>query len=258
MARLSAVAKVQRVVEFLLGLRDERVLAALVGCGFTQRERAEGWQLLQTLGMTDTAREVRHDDEPVLQKLDAWHNQWIRIAKVSLQRGFPRVYDQIIPSVGNVSHASVIVVPVFLRNFEKLTRAKDTESKAALAKLRQRGLTPERIAEGQQLAAQFMKLNVSTTPAPDLRKRRAAIEQAEAALWDYYLEWSQLARTVIKDVRLLKLLGFRGGTVDDVQTEPVLPVVAPTPEVKAHAQPATRAVQPRKPARGKKARKRAR
>jgi hypothetical protein len=91
---LGAAAKVRRVVEFLLGLRDERVAATLAGCGFMTTERAKGWLLLQALGMANVARDVRQDSD-LQSKLDAWHNHWFRVAKVSLQHDFPRVYDQI-------------------------------------------------------------------------------------------------------------------------------------------------------------------
>ena len=137
MARLGATAKVRRVVEFLWGLRDERVAATLAGCGLTPTERAKGWQLLHALGMTDVARDVRQDGD-LQSKLDAWHSHWFALAKVSLQRDFPRVYDQIFLDLNQMPQSSLILVPVLLKRIEKLTRAKDADSQAALAKLRAR------------------------------------------------------------------------------------------------------------------------
>jgi len=63
---------------------------------------------------------------------------------------------------------------------------------------------------------------------PDLQQLRAAVENAETALWDYYVEWSQLARMAVKDPRLLKLMGFRGGANDaeDAEPEPPAPTAA--------------------------------
>ena len=46
------------------------------------------------LGMTDVARDLRLDGD-LQSKLDAWHSHWFPVAKVSMQRDFPRVYDQI-------------------------------------------------------------------------------------------------------------------------------------------------------------------
>ena len=239
MARLGAGAKVRRVVEFLLGLRDERVSAALAGCGFTATERAKGWQLLQALGMTDVARDVRQDGD-LQSKLDAWHNHWFRVAKVCLQRDFPRVYDQIFLDLNQMPQSSIILVQLLLKRIEKLTRAKDADSQAALAKLRARGLTPERIAEAEQLVAQLVQ--PSQGALPDLQQLRAAVEHAEAALWDYYVEWSQLARMAVKDPRLLKLMGFRGGANDDdAELEPAAPPAVPAAEVPARATPKRKA-----------------
>ena len=240
MARLGAAAKVRRVVEFLLGLRDERVSAALVGCGLTPTERAKGWQLLQTLGMTDIARDLRLDAE-LQPKLDAWFSRWFRVAKVSLQRDFPRVYDQIFLDLNQLAPSATILVPVLLKRIEKLTRAKDADSQAALAKLRARGLTPERIAEAEQLVAQLVQ--PSQGALPDLQQLRAAADHAEAALWDYYVEWSQLARMAVKDPRLLKLMGFRGGASEDAdaELEPPAPPALPAAEVPARATPQRKA-----------------
>ncbi len=52
---------------------------------------------------------------------------------------------------------------------------------------------------------------------PDVTGAVEAREAATAEMWSWYLEWSQIARTVIKNRRLLRSLGFlrRTSTGDD-------------------------------------------
>ena len=59
----------------------------------------------------------------------------------------------------------------------------------------------------------------------DSEQRRAEIHRAEAALWNYYREWSQIAQAVIKDERLLKRLGYRDEESPDEES------VAPAKDV---------------------------
>ena len=127
---------------------------------------------------------------------------------------------------------SLGVVVSFLAGFDKLQRASDTTIRAALTKLRTRGLTDERIDEARHLIAAMSR---PAKPAPERDKaveRRAVTLKAEAALWAYYVEWSQIARAVIKDERLLKLLGYGGAQLDDAgetETEPVSEPAVPAP-----------------------------
>jgi len=98
-----------------------------------------------------------------------------------------------------------------------LQRASDATSRAALSKLRRRGLTDERIAEGRLAFAQFR--NAKPKPLPDLAARRAQIHAAERELWSYFVEWGQIARATIKDPRLLAKLGYGTGTADEEEPE---------------------------------------
>ena len=55
MTTLGTAGKLRRVFEFLVGLRDERVLAALGSRGFGEEQRAQGWELLTALSLTRVA-----------------------------------------------------------------------------------------------------------------------------------------------------------------------------------------------------------
>jgi len=138
------------------------------------------------------------------------------------------VYDQIFAGIDDSRKPAFAVVPVFADRIDKLQRANDAMSRAALGKLRRRGLTDERIAEARQAFARFR--SAESQPLPDLNSRRAKIQAAELALWKYFVEWGQIARAAINEPRLLALLGYGAGTNDDEeQPEPPQSVESATP-----------------------------
>jgi hypothetical protein len=213
MARLGPAGKMRRLLEFLLGLRDDRVLLALREHGFGAAEREQGWGLMQALGMTQAIPAPTAATPGVMAALDAWRNEWLRVLRVSLAQSFPQVHAQLFRGIERAGQDSISVVPTFLVRFEKLQSQNDATSRAAVAKLRSRGFTPERQQEARQLLESLRRCELPNRPDPAVR--RATTHKAEAALWEYYVEWSQIARAAIKDVRLLGLLGFRGGSGSD-------------------------------------------
>ncbi len=244
MARLGPAGKVRRVIEFMLGLRDDRVLEAMAAHGFGEADRAKGWELLRALGMTQAVPVPTSEISGTLALLDAWRHEWIRIVHVSLAHSFPDVDARLFRGIGKTRQESILFVPAFLDRFEKLERVNDASSRAAFAKLRSRGFTAERRQEARRMLQELLHVKRPTVPDPEIR--RAAIHQAEAALWEYFVEWSQIARAVLKDARLLKLLGYRGGQApDEEHTElraaekPVRTRVSRTkkPKRKVRAQP---------------------
>ncbi len=209
MATLVPAAKMRRVLEFLIGLRDDRVLAALGAHGFTQQDRAIGWDLMRDLGMTQAPPPPATMGSPALSALDAWRTHWFGVARASLGREYPQVLADLFMRIDKPNQSSLSAVTVLVARLDKLERAKDAATRSALEKLHKRGLTSERLAEARRLLEDVK--NPARVELPDPAVRRAAIRRAETALWDYYLEWSQLARAVIKDERLLILLGYRSG-----------------------------------------------
>ena len=213
MATLAPTAKMRRVLEFLIGVRDDRVLAALGAHGFTEPVRVQGWELLLALGMTQATPPPTTMANPALSALDEWRGHWLRVVRASLTRDYPQVLATMFAGVDKPKQSSLSVVALFVQHIEKLERAKDAASRGAIAKLHKRGLTSERIQEAKRLVDNA--LHPARVDVPDPEPRRIAIRKAETELWDYYLEWGQIARAVIKDERLLALLGYRSGITDD-------------------------------------------
>jgi hypothetical protein len=212
MARLGPAGKVRRLLEFLLGLRDDRVLSALMAHGFSEADRAMGWDLLRALGTTQCVVRMSMNNT-ALDALDTWRRNWVRLIHVSLEHGFAHLDAKLFHRIDGATRSSLEVVTVFLNRLDRLERENDATTHAALAKLRERGFTAAQREEGKQLLRAAQRFRPPEIPDPEVR--RAAIRQAEAALWAYYVEWSSIARTVIKDERLLELLGFREGKASD-------------------------------------------
>lgn len=229
MARLGAAAKMRRVLDFLIGLRDDRVSAVLAEYGFSAHERNQGWDLLRALGLTQAIPMAVPQVNGSLVALDTWRQHWMRITQVSLARDFPRVHSQIFSGIEQPRQLSVAIVPIFADRVDELERAKDANSRAALAKLRKRGLTKARLDEARKLVEDFQHAKLPALP--DVELRRAQIRKAETALWKFYVEWSQITRAAIQEPRLLELLGFRGGTADDGQQEAAAVVERDSPQI---------------------------
>ncbi len=85
--------------------------------------------------------------------------------------------------------------------------------------LTKRGLHPEVIAEARALLGKVGKVESSDASTSEVPSERE--EMLERDLWNWYLEWSGIARIAISDRRLLRTLGFlrnSGGSSGDPET----------------------------------------
>ena len=205
--------KTNRVVKFLLGLRNRRVKTALKAYGMHPADIREGWALLAALG-TDQADmpNVEEDDSATLRDLDAWENRWFPTADAGLGRRFPASHARLFLNLSQSEGPAVAVgVRVFVDRLGEMAKADGVfgvEGPKARELLASRGLTDARIAEARELltalAEEVTVPDDVRTPEDD-EERSAA---AEKALWDWYIEWSKIARIAIKQRELLRKLGF--------------------------------------------------
>ena len=84
---------------------------------------------------------------------------------------------------------------------------------AALALLGERGLDSKQIDAARDLLARLEAPQPNA--AEDSTEANARYKEAENAMWDYYLEWSAIARATIRSKRDLKRLGFSSESVQD-------------------------------------------
>jgi hypothetical protein len=132
-----------------------------------------------------------------------------------------------------------------MQRLDALRAATDPTSQAAIAKLELRGVTAAVLDEVRALlkgVTTLAPLSASDVSPEQEQKQR---DENEQAMWDYYLEWSAIARSSIKDRPVLRLFGFampkrRVEEEDDdgVDEVPVAPVAPTTPVVTAPTRPA--------------------
>ena len=198
--------KAQKVLTLLLGLRHPEVAQKLAAYGFTQADLEEGFRLLRALTQAKLEPLNQAPINPnLLLLLDNWENHWFPIAQASLKRRFPSVHDKIFT---NLSQAEGKAVIVSVQTFTNRIASLEDSGEEAQARdlLNTRGLTPEVLAEAQQM---LDKLNEPKPPKEvDPEALREAQDRAEEELWAFYLEWSAIARASITDKRLLRQMGF--------------------------------------------------
>jgi hypothetical protein len=133
------------------------------------------------------------------------------IVKIVLERSYPQVVKELYANIVRVDGKdAATTTAVFLERLEAMGRGEapyGEEGPKAREYLRTRGLTDAVIAAAQH---NVDRIQVVETPkvfvAPvDPEEEAAAVK----TMWDWYLEWSRLARQVIEDGNLLKMLGFK-------------------------------------------------
>ena len=217
MAKLTLGQKANRVLKLLLGLRNPRALAALTAHGFRGSDLEEGWRLLRSQAKVafDLAP-APNADPSLIEKLDQWENAWFPIAHAALRRHFPAVRDKVFLNLSQTEGPAVIISVGTLVDRVAALSDGDEESQKAGKLLSERGLTSAVLEEARALLKQLGSPAAGTPE--NLEKQRVDAIAAEAELWSWYLEWGQIARTVISDRRLLRELGFlqsSSGRVED-------------------------------------------
>jgi hypothetical protein len=183
------------------------VAEALGQYGFTETDLSEGWAHLQALttGRLDVRAAPRRDPT-LLAQLDAWENRWFPVASATLRARFPQAHEKLFLNLSQTEGAEVILsVGTFLQRLDKLASDLGEEGKQARALLEQRGLNATNVGEAQGLLERLGSLEPPREPAP---LDAAAQERAETAMWNWYLEWGEIARVAVSDRRLLRELGF--------------------------------------------------
>jgi hypothetical protein len=211
MAKLTIGQKGQRVLTFVVGLREPQAAEALAAHGFTEADLQEGLDHVGSLTRKRLSMQVQVEDPRVIKQLDEFENRWFPIARYSLNRHFPDVAQALFLNLTQTEGVEVAVsVSIFVERLEAMAAGDASfgaNGPAARALLARRGLTAERVGDARTLLDQLGTLSGEPRPELSVEEQRAA----EEALWSWYLEWSGIARTVISDRRVLRRLGFRRG-----------------------------------------------
>ncbi len=216
-----------RVVRLLIGMRNPRIASALMKYGFSDADLQEGWTLLLAVGRVTLDTHAPRADADTIRKLDEWEDCWFPIAAGTLAHRFPAVHAQVFKNLSPTDGPSVAVsVRTFIERLDQMAvgaGAYGADGPQAKAILEARGLTPSVLNEARALletAANFA--NVVALMAAQESK---TFEKAENELWEWYLEWSEIARVAIGQDLLLRQLGLlstRSSTatdMDDLDTD---------------------------------------
>lgn len=221
MARLTPAQKDIRVLKLLIGLRNPRILGPLVARGFRLEDAEEGWRLLREVGRFrfDVMAPPKPDPRLIAQ-LDHWENTWFPVADATLNRHFPEVHKRVFLNLSQTEGPAVIVSVGALLDRITALEGGGTEDREARQLLVRRGLTDTVLEEARLLLDTIGKTELNTA-VPDLEADRADMVAARGAMWSWYLEWSRIARGVIRDGNLLRELGFKsvGQEADDAEQE---------------------------------------
>jgi len=208
MAKVTRRQKAVRTLEFLMGLRNPRIQSALVPFGLSTEVLTEGHQLLRQATDAQLDAELPVQQPGLTERLDVFENTWFPIAKLVLERHFPKAGQYLFRELLQTSGTDLVVsVGTFVDRYRRLESGKSPVGAAgeqAVRLLAKRGLTQEVLADVEATLAEVVQPREplgATTSA-------AARERSEQAMWSWYLEWSGIARVAITDRNLLRVLGF--------------------------------------------------
>jgi hypothetical protein len=206
-----------RCLTFLRGVgTDVRAFRLMTGVGYTAQIHKAGWDLalaasgyqapvVQSAATPEALAAIRTldaEDGPLLSRLDA-----------SLRFNHPAQAAFVVGELRAATGVNAVInVHTLLTRLGQLggpdRAAQREDDLAALATLRARGLDEaalERLRALVSLAQTSPELIDVAPPDPELRQRQFAVYQ-------WFFEWSRLARNVIKDTRTLRRLGLTAAT----------------------------------------------
>ena len=206
--RYSFKDKISAILHFLIGTSNPQIFSVLATRGFCQEERDLIFALVKTAcGGDKVMRATKHMGMQKIKEsltlLDFWENTWYPLVKVALKYEFPESAEKIFFELRQTKGMELLItVPQLIERVEALESGDESEQQA-FAKLEKRGFTKESRAEG-------MKLVNKCQEAPEiLNQDSPEIEQAKKDCWNWYREWSTIARTVITRKDYLISLGFK-------------------------------------------------
>ena len=206
MPKTTKPQRLERLLRFLVALRDPELLLPLVEAGFTNEDLAEGWSLLRGTsidvlpkGRPRVVNAVRAAEAELVE----WARRHIRLVEPAIARRHEAVHAFLYGGLPELKAPKVILaVGVFLDRVQALSKKKGGPEARAL--LEERGLTAAAIDAVAPVLLRAKAIGVTPTGKP---RDWAAAEQAA---WRWYLEWSRVARESILDGRLRHRLSLTG------------------------------------------------
>jgi hypothetical protein len=232
--------KIERVTRFLISFSDRRVMSKMRLSGFSPDELARGWALAQQAAspwLEASAKQPdTHEIRDALAHLDDWENRHFPVIEATLRHRYPSVHREVIGKLSQTSGpALLITIPKLLDNLTALGAAQDSSHREARQLLATRGISDEVIAQAAGWVKKASAADLSTAPVSDeeLERRRSERDQQVEVMWNWYTEWSAIARARIDNKNLLRQMGFgrpgRPSTSIEQDDEPSQPPAAKEP-----------------------------
>ncbi len=209
--RLNLTDKAKRLLEFLFVVQNNpRIFAALQTRGFDRAAIQEGWQLLirsagSTAGLGTKTGYLT--DTRLIDRLDEWENEWFPIIEAVLKRRHPTHHAEVFAGLSQTEGPAVVV------SVGQLVERVVALPEDVRQTLTNHGATAEVLGTARAMLDQVQGPDpvTPTVPMPDdttLAKTEEERKKAEDDMWGFYLMWSAIARSRVKDKRLLRSLGF--------------------------------------------------
>ncbi len=211
-----------RALKFLGALSTNRVIRAVLAArGYTQAVHQAGFELVfAAVGYTRAADAAVDTPEATsaLAAIDAWDEPNFRIASAALTAAFPDQHTFLFQDLtAQTGAASLGSVRTFLDRLDALEQGKDRKAThkadlAAIEKLADRGLTKEERARVRGLLAVVQDgptdAEVAAHKELEIEPESPAQRAAKVELRAWYVEWSEIARVLIKRRDHLIALGL--------------------------------------------------
>lgn len=205
--------RLARVLRFLSSLRDPGVAARLAQRGFDEAEAERGWCLLDAasgrhMAMQFPANLPDMSFGELLERVGEWYRTAYDIADATLRHEYPELHGRVFAKLNKArGMKGVMHAQLLLLRFDELAMSEDPACAEALALLAKRGLDQEQLEAGEELIRGERTVGQPASPEgyPEAEQQRQA---DEAALWEWYLAWSQIARTVVESKRLRIRMGI--------------------------------------------------
>ena len=171
MARLTTGEKAERVVGFIVGMRQPAAAAAMKRAGFTDEDLVQGLMLMAgiTQGRLSNSAAV---DPDIVAQVEASENRWYPVIEAVLKSNFPDAHEAVFRNLPQTIGAEVIISVGML--LDRIAAQPD-EVRALLAK---RMVTSDMLAD-----ARAMVDTIRALPNTDHVVQAEQDEKAVHALW---------------------------------------------------------------------------
>lgn len=208
-----------RALKFLAAMSTNAyVWAALARRGYSDAEHEKGWQLLfKATGYRKPLAPAvdRSEASAAIAEIDAWDEPTFRVSRAALAGPFREQCEYLFQDLEPQTGAGAIVsVTTFLDRLDALdggdksraaTKKKDH---AAVAKLAERGITPEARKGMRKLLATALTAPPELAPEATADGNAEARRAAKGELRQWYAEWSEVAKADLRRRDHLILLGL--------------------------------------------------